>query len=266
MNISLFFLEMIEKRKEIQEKRQKRLMLAYSEVNADLPPNVDKKGRLHAPIEGYMLPESIYLFFDLKGKEDNLWGKGEFLPELLTDEEEREKIKYLNDDIKDLASIKLKCSIKETEEFKNTLNKYKDMKNLVVQLKSGKLFKEGVEDFNYVYFKSPSFYAKKIKKAIEEEKQRNMEEKQKLKGKMDLSGDVEIKGKIIKTMIFQDAYGNNSRKCVVELENKLTLYGTLPAVVPKEYRGEITFFANVSVSNKDETSGYYSRPKKVKIN
>lgn len=136
----------------------------------------------------------------------------------------------------------------------------------IIILKSGKLFKEGVEDFNYIYFKSPSFYAKKIKKSVEEEKQRNMEEKQKLKGKMDLSGDVEIKGKIIKTMIFQDEYGNNSRKCVVELENKSTLYGILPAVVPEEYRGEITFFANVSVSNKDETSGYYSRPKKVKIN
>lgn len=262
MNITKFFIGLIEERNEIKRKHKERLLSVYKEENQGLSPNVDHNGRFHAPIDGYVIPEEISKNFDLKGKEDVIWGKGEFLPVFLTAEEMSELKPYDPNDYKN--SVKVKCTKKEYEDFVSfyASNKDFDLKTLICDLKSGKEFLvEGVEH-QYVYFKTPQFYAKRIQKEIDRKLEESREEERKYKGKLLLNGDVQVVGNIIRTII-KTIDGAIERKCIVELENKSTLYGTLPAKVDDDYRGKISFMAKVSVSSQDDTHGFYSRPKKI---
>lgn len=262
MNILNVFVSLINQRKEIKRKHQERLISVYKEENQGVEPNVDCNGRFHAPIDGYVIPEIIARTFDLKGKEDVIWGKGEFLPVFLTPQEIDEITPY--DPSLHHSYVKIKTTQSEYDEFVDNYNKNDDINSLVSDLKSGKEFMIDDVVYKYTYFKTPHFYAKKIKLEQEKFEDQKREQERKYKGKLLLTGEVEIVGDVIKTII-RTIDGVLERKCIIELENKATLYGTLPAKVNDDYKGRISFVAKVSISPKDDTHGFYSRPKKVLI-
>lgn len=73
-----------------------------------------------------------------------------------------------------------------------------------------------------------------------------------------------IKGTVLRVKIYEDFYGIVS-KMTVELENKSTVYGSLPKCVPLDYRGEIEFKATFEQAKDDKTHAFFKRPSSVKI-
>lgn len=78
------------------------------------------------------------------------------------------------------------------------------------------------------------------------------------------TGKLVVKGRVVSVKTFEDFYGVVSKMTVV-LENKSTVYGTLPKCVPLDFRGEIEFSATFEQTRDDKTHAFFKRPVKVKI-
>lgn len=267
MNVLSFFMNAKADRQEIAKKHQERLISSYKEVNNGIEPNVDAKGRLHAPVDGYVIPEKMSQVFDFSGTEDRIWGKGEFLPVPLTDlEMEEEKQKNYGGGNYGYR-VKILTTPKEAKEFVQSEIAELHCK----ECKIGNEFEKYDQTMCYLYFKTDLFYSQRAEKANGEnivrlnnilfEKRR---ESAKLKGKVPSEGKQELTGKVIKVSFFQDG-DYISRRCIVELENKSTIMGTLPGCLPDDFNGKIQFKATVKHSKNDETHGYFSRPHAVEI-
>lgn len=267
MNILSFFIEAKNERQLIIKKHNEKLIAAYKEKNEGIEPNVDSKGRLHAPVDGYIIPEKMRDAFDFRGKEDRYWGKGEFLPVPLTDlEMEEEKQKNYGKGNYGFRS-KILTTKENAKEFIES-----DIASLhCFDLKIGNEFEKYGKLMCYLYFKTDLFYSNRVKKAndeniahlnnIESEKRA---EAAKLKGNVPAEGKQELSGSVIKVSLYKDG-DYVSRRCVIELENKSTIMGTLPGCLFDDFKGKIKFKATIKHSKNDKTHGYFSRPHAVEV-
>lgn len=243
---------------------QKRFSDALLENN-DLPPTIDSLGRFHAPCDGYMDYDSGFEYL-----------KGQFIPmpEVFFNGDETIYHEYrgYKDGRQQHYSESLKCS-GDMLDFINS-DEFKELQLCDVR-KSRTWIYNGVENC-YVEFGT---FSKKLSNDIrrvmlewsnhntrieDENKQKVLEERAKLKGIAPESKQT-IRGVVLSSKITEGYYGFE-HKMMVELENKSTVYGSVPkAICDVEAGDEIEFSANFEHSKSDKTHSFYKRPTKAKI-
>lgn len=118
------------------------------------------------------------------------------------------------------------------------------------------------EEMAYCYIKINSTYALGIQSAVSEINEL-LESVREIKGIVP-EGRMELQGTVMKLKVELSPYGP-SMKMLVQLQNKGTIWGTVPKSISHvQERQQIQFTATVTRS-KDASHGFFSRPSKSKI-
>jgi hypothetical protein len=257
----------VEELNESYKKYTARLEAAYRESNNGLAPNEDKKGRLHAPCDGYMMPNADKWDYGHKDYSDVLFGKGEFLPFL--DDPFTDKV---GANVKDFSS---KFKVKVNNAVKDMILECKEA--FRVDVSFGKEWTSYGETFRYAWIVGGTV-EKHFANFIEEEmvaqaEKKKAEEVKVIKG-IAPEGKVRVRGKILRTSVRQTYQVYNSSiyadKVMIELDNKATVYGTLPAGLARMDKEDligmvIEFNANFSHAKDDNTHAFFKNPTKVEV-
>lgn len=257
----------VEELNENYKKYTARLEAAYRESNSGISPNVDNKGRLHAPCDGYMMPHADKWDYGHKDYSDVLFGKGEFLPFL--DDPFTDKV---GTNVKDFSS---KFKVKVNDAVKAMVIECKEA--FSVDVSFGKAWKANGENFRYAWIVGgtlekhfANFVSEEMVAQVEKKK---AEEVAVVKG-VAPEGKVRIRGKILRTSVRQTYQVYNSSiyadKVMIELDNKATVYGTLPSSLAKMDKEDligmvVEFNANFSHAKDDNTHAFFKNPTKVEI-
>lgn len=251
---------------------------AYSEANNHLQPNIDKRNRLHAPCNGYVIPEGLVRFSDLTGddmEKMNKTAKGAYLPDPIEKEDgfeyyySKNKKKVFKHKTSFIANRSEMISLLRNIETKGkpfflTFSRewdFKDDKSCWVSV-------SGV--WNSVcseFFESFKLYNQNLAMAEKIKNEELLREKKAQKGNIVEGKRLEITGTIIGLRTVDGfAYNTVEHKMTLELENKSTVYGRIPkSIIESEKGDKVTFFANISSSDDDPTHGYFKNPTKAKI-
>ena len=220
---------------------QDRIMLAFESVNGGLPVKVDCNGRIHAPCDGYLAPDS-----------DQVYAGGQYIPMPNTDETMQR------------GSTLYSAKILIIADDQDSIREYA-RDNFDVGF--GKAWNQAGSNVCYAYIKD---YSKTIMNAInsaeqavkalrkEETIKYNQETKEVLK-----EGRYSVTGKVIKT--FVSAYDNGyqityTQKMIVELEGGQIVTGTIPKKLDTVEGEIVTFKATFEANKEDPTTGKFSRP------
>jgi hypothetical protein len=239
---------------------RKRVMEKAATANNDLEPTVDCYGRLHAPCDGYHW-------------EDNIYPGGSYLPlppefyEMLSELSGRDCFPSSNK-FKG-RTTRIKSNISEAKEISESCKDY-------AKVGSGKVWDDGITC--YVYIETTR---NKLTELVELYKQEQEEirkakieaerkAKKALKGEAP-EGRVHVKGKVLaikevqgKSFSYYDS--GISYKMLVELENKSTVWGSIPSkIYDVEVGQNIEFTATFSKAENDDTHAFYKRPAKAKL-
>lgn len=262
------------KNKSLYEKRTERLNNAYAEANGNIPPTIDPKQRLHAPKDGYVIPSIQVNHCDFEEKYvDRLFGKGEYLPNPIREDQEFYFFHKTNKEFKHSTSIKL-----ESEEFIE-LFKNIDLEDKPFSFKFSKSWTFNEEKNCYLtihgawksvteeFFFMHKEYTDIVKSEREEKREEERLRKLALKGIAPIGKD-SINGTII-SIKEKEGYMENSivLKVLIELENKSTVYGNLPkSLYDAEKGSQVSFTATFNkASDTDNTHSFFKRPSKAKI-
>lgn len=206
-------------------------------------PTEDADGRLHAPFDGY-------LWENPRTNDIEEYGGGQYLP--VTDEwDDLEKPEYtvehgfwklrLTDEMYKILESKSVFAVQtpyKSWEISGT-------KAHMVKVRAHVSYLEAIKTYSNEVF--DKLYAlDKLNKGIAPE------------------GKQTVKGTIVRVKAYEDFYGMQL-KMTVELENKSTVYGTLPKCVPMDYRGKIEFKATFEQAKDDNTHAFFKRPSSVEI-
>lgn len=245
-------------------------------LNGGLKPHRDPKGRLHASKDGYQ---------DTVGK---VYRKGQYIPMDFENENAfysqpkykvplYRKIKLIDEMIED---VKIAFSDFEVEDPDNESVSYK-IDGIVFSF--GSTWENKFQDeygngkINaYIYIKAASvgylnIFMESIQSMVASKKDLNIQElkrqkelEQSLKGDAP-NGKQTIKAKIIGLPIRENYYGIQ-HKVMLELENKSTAYGSLPAKIFEAEIGDIVeFTATFESCGDDKTHAFFKRPSKALI-
>lgn len=233
--------------KEIRRKRQERIMAAYSEANSKISPNEDSRGRLHAPCDGYE---------DVDGK--GVYAKGEFLPipEIVFEQLEMEGITCNRGQKEFGLKTRLMVGEEEGEEIAALFRSFG------LGCSFGKTFEKSGKLVKYMYICGNDALVKEIEEAIKKFKDKEAEKLRLLKGNAP-EGKVTVSGTIIfiKKFVPINAYDHGTDKMMVELENKSTVWGTLPSCISHfEIGDDVVFSATFTRAYGDKTHAFFKRP------
>lgn len=233
--------------KAIRRKRQDRVLKSYSDANDKILPNEDANGRLHAPCDGYE---------DIDGR--GVYGKGEFLPipESVFEQLEMEGITCNRGQKEYGQKTRLLVEDSEGEEIAMMFRSFG------LGCSFGKTFDRGGVAMKYMYIGGNDAMVKAIEAAIVEAKEKVKSERRDLKGEAP-EGKLTVEGKIvfIKRFVPMSVYDYGSDKMLVELENKSTVYGTLPKCISDAEIGDfVKFSATFEVARDDKTHAFFKRP------
>lgn len=233
--------------------------------NTDIEPIVSKTGRLHAPIDGYRLPENDEDWL----KDHNMlvtetYAKGQFLPMTFNDEQ------YMVYKPNHKFKLEHKTRIKVPFYIAEHLMQYVPEFN-IYEIGTGSSWEyKGVKQC-YVYIKAfKKQYLNIFKNVIQDYMDSFKEEVPKnIKG-VAPTGKVEVTGRVISKKdveTYNDGYNvSYSTKAMIVLENESTIYGTIPSKISDCEKGDIiTFTATFTHAHDDNTHSFYKRPSKAKI-
>lgn len=247
-----------------------RIENAYKEANSALPPTIDNNGRLHAPCDGYMLPNSQLVNFDFGEEyESKIFAKGAFLPnpihdndELFFFDNERNNNKFnhhasrllTGDEIIDVMrnietndkplNIRISRSWKrkgETQCYINIYSAFKTINNKITSI---------IDDYTE---------EKEIKRKADE-----------LAAKA-LKGDaptdrVTVTATVSGLPVYEDYYKGYTTKLMITLENGATAFGSLPAKISDVNIGDIIEMTAKFIQKKDDkTHADFKNPTKPTI-
>lgn len=251
------------------EKEQKRLESLFKECNSSIPPNVDVDGRYHAPIDGYVCP------FDTI--ENKTYRKGQYLPlpkdliELL--EELNPSYDVMQYDKLGLKKEKILIPASLAGELIKITTKYPY--HIHINISTGKTFTRNNVESCYIYITTKRISILKdafkcIYNMVNNKEQEKKEEEKAQKG-IAPTGKQSITG-VIKAAYWKDNYFGGSYKMIVELDNKATIWGSIPRKAIdsvddiKELKDKnISFTATFEHAEDDNTHSFYKRPSKVII-
>ncbi|QJI53324.1 hypothetical protein vBAcoSR7M_2 [Alteromonas phage vB_AcoS-R7M] len=242
---------------------RKRVLERAATANNDLEPTVDKFGRLHAPCDGYAW-------------EDCEYAGGSYLPYPLEFWEELEllhgTVSHGDYSKVGLTKGRVRLLVSEADELCEIDSKY-------VKFSKGKAWNTADGETCYAYFETKH---KGLVSIIEEFKVVQAQElkakweaeraaKQALKG-VAPEGRIVVKGTVLKTKLQErqtfSYYDNGADwKMLVELDNKSTVWGTIPSVINyNNLEGAVVqFTATFEQAEGDNTHAYFKRPSKASV-
>jgi hypothetical protein len=248
--------EAFEKARAESAARRARIEAAWKAENDELAPTVDRNGRMHAPCEGYMMPDNV----DFRGDYDgHVFGAGEYLPVPLTDEDD-----YFGGYNMNLSRFdyreKVKAALSDIEEVMTMCDRYG------ITVNHGKAWECGGAKVAYAYVTGIKRMVKAAVQAFEQVKPAEKvtaPEPEVYIGE----GRMTVRGTIVQTKlqeVMQVSYYSPTHvyKMLVKTPEGAKLWGTLPSAVDPEYRGEIEFTATFTKGDNGMT--WFKRPSKVK--
>lgn len=245
--------------------RIERLNNAWSEANENVPPIVDRQGRLHAPVDGYSLPH-VHEDYALRNYDDVVFAKGQYLPVPLSRDEDiafLQQRKSATMAEKYQAREKIKVDAELADAIIAELGD-----NMFISISKGKSWEVNGTQVCYMYLTgNKSFltqFYEAIKGAIENK------DKQVYTGE-GVDGRVRVKGQVISVKDYDDydfRYNPTTvRRCIIKLDNDSTCFGNVPSNVYFDLEGgdEVEFTASFTKSEKDNHHSYFKRPFKMVI-
>lgn len=232
--------------------RMKRLCEAYAEENKGMTPILDSMGRLHAPCDGYELPNAYRTEY-AREYDGVLFGKGEFLPIPLSNEEQFFGRKDF-DPTKFMISKRVKAPVDSIRELND--------QNFPLLVESGKSWEQNGLEVAYAYLKGPwkdlveaaaAHLESELQNKVVAEPEVYMEE-----------GRHTVTGKIAVIKPVNDPLYGPSWKMMVVTEQGHKLWGTRPSALTQEDQGHIITFTAAFSKGKNGMS-YFKRPTKVMV-
>lgn len=257
--------------------RQMKEIEILCNLNGGLKPHRDPKGRLHAAKDGYQ---------DTVGK---VYRKGQYIPM----DFENENAFYSQPNFKSPIYRKIKLIDEMTEDVKIAFSDFcvenPDTSEISEYKIDGIVFSFGSTWENkfqdeygngkinaYLYIKAASIgylniFMETMQSMVASKKDLNIKDLKRQKElEKSLKGDAPvgkqtIKGKIIGLPIRENYYGIQ-HKMMLELENKATVYGSLPSKIFNAEVGDIVeFTATFELAEEDHTHSFFKRPSKALI-
>ncbi len=239
--------------------RCERIEAAYKEANSNIPPNVDKYQRCHAPCHGYVIPKVKLDFCDFNDcYENRLFSQGEFLPNPVSNDEFSWLSRRSTSLLSKLAKIKI-----SGDDF--DVIKEIDSDGMPFKFSCGKTWeKDGVNHaYLYVYscWKSVldvfrTEFTKPEPKKVEKPQ----------KGDAITGEKITVSCKILNMSYKDNGYGSSVLKMFVEFENGSTAYGSVPkAIVDAEKGDTVEFVASFSLARGSKDHAFFKSPSKAKI-
>ena len=235
--------------------RRARIEAAWKAENDDLAPTIDRNGRMHAPCDGYCIPVDV----DYRGDYDgHVFGAGEYLPVPLTDEDD-----YFGGYNLNLSRFDYRKKVRATlSDIESVMLIAKDYG---IEVKHGKSWSDNGTTMAYAYVTGIRKMVDVTVSALEKVKPAPIPDPEVYIGE----GRMTVRGTVVHTKaedtIAYYAYNRPAItfKMLVKTPEGAKLWGTLPACVPSDYRGEIEFTATMEKGSNGMT--WFKRPAKVKI-
>lgn len=227
-------------------KIQARILEAAASANNNIEPTLDCHGRMHAPCDGY-------------NWEDVVYAGGSYLP---TPIEWLEMIEVMGGTLKTFDSSKYesRSKIKGDLALFNDVVKACKLNKVDAKVTHGTVW-DGDQCYIYVSSKKAKLI-ELIEVYADEVKAQYYAELKKDKGIAPI-GKQTIRGIVLSIKEYIGEWGITYKACI-ELDNKATVFGSLPRVFDeKEIRGKtIQFTANFEQAENDKTHSFYKRPSK----
>lgn len=257
------FAVVVDELKERQAANIQRLENAWSEANSNIPPKMDRQGRLHAPCDGYQLP---YMNVDYIGNYDEMiFAKGQYLPIPLTGDDYLDHSRFTKAS-RNAELYRPRGKIKVNEELADQIiAELKD--NFYINFTKGKSWSVNDVHVCYMYMTACNqSMLDRFIKAIKDTVENN--DRQVYTGE-GCEGRVRVKGKVLKRTV-QESYGYRGQiefanKVLILLDNDSTCFGSEPSSVALDAGDVVEFTASFEKSNKDVHHSYYKRPHKMII-
>jgi len=234
-----------------------RIMEKAATANNDLRPTVDSYGRLHAPCEGYSWEGEVY-------------GGGSYLPlpadfyemlEMITGKQYGGAVSFKG------KTTRIKTTVGEAAEIAEACAAY-------AKVGTGKVWDDGVSCYCYIETSRDGLdsllktYAEEAAEAEKADIEARRAAERLLKGDAP-EGRTAVKGKILAIKEHERAsysyYDSGfDWKMLVEMENKSTVWGTVPSSLDADVGDVVEFTATFEVAQNDKTHAYFKRPSKAK--
>jgi hypothetical protein len=207
---------------------------------------MDRNGRYHAPTDGYMVPQDV----DYRGNyDDHVFGAGEYLPVPLTDEDD-----YFGGFNMTLSRFDYRQKVKCAVELIQAIAKVSEQYGFTVT--HGKAWDQNGIQTAYAYVTG----IKRIVNIAVNAMAMPVTPKEP-EPEVYIEGKQLVHGTVVHTKV-QEGYYGMQWKMLVKTPEGAKLWGTLPACVDFDYRGEIEFTA--TFEKGENGMSYYKRPTKVK--
>lgn len=265
----------IERNRALYEKRLNLVTESYKVENEGLSPNIDKKGRLHAPCNGYKIPDRQLSLCDFTAcYDEKLFRKGEFLPNPITDDQ----FFFFSGASYD-KSFKTSFCLEESDEMMTAFKTLQEESNdLPFDISFSRSWTFNKKTYCHVNVKSGwksiiSLFEEQMsiiteeKEAIEKARKAiEAAERKALKG-VAPTGRKKVKGTVTNIKMYEGyAYNTVTYKMLVTLENGATVFGSIPSSIIDVEKGEtVEFTATFEENEEDNTHSFYKRPSKAII-
>lgn len=258
------FAVVVDELKERQAANIQRLENAWSEANSDIPPNMDRQGRFHAPCDGYQLP---FMNVDYIGNYDEMiFAKGQYLPIPLTGDDYLDHSRFTKAS-RNAELYRPRGKLKVNEELADQIiGELKD--NLYINFTKGKSWAVNDISLCYLYMTSTNqSMLDRFIKAIKDTVENN--DRQVYTG-CALEGRIRSKGVVLKIKAEDVRCGYNQYtrvyKALIHLENDSLCYGTLPSAIETcDVGTTVEFTASFEKAVDIKHMSFYKRPHKMVV-
>lgn len=226
------------------EARHAKLMAAFREENSGIEPTVDSKGRLHAPVDGYMLPEGW------DNANDHIYAAGQFIPNPYEPDTD-----YFYCDKWDLGhSNKVRAPLTQIEQ----IAKFLEDNNVPATVTHGKTWEQDGQQVAYAYIKGQW---KRLVDAISKELDVIAKPVPVEAPEVYLDGKATVTGEVVMVKVQESYYGYQLKMMVVSPEGH-KVYGSAPSSLQGVKKGDVvTFTANFEAGDKGMS--WFKRPTKA---
>lgn len=237
-------LEVVAKIKSSYEERHAKLLAAFREENSDIDPTVDSRGRLHAPVNGYMVPEN----WDCGcGK---IFAAGQFIPT----PKDPDADYFFGGNWEVMHSAKVRAPLSQIE----GVAKFIESNGVPATVEHGKSWEQNGIPAAYAYIKAQW---KSLVDAIAAELEEIAKPELPKAPEVYLNGKATITGEVVKVKAQESYYGYQLKMMVICPEG-FKVWGSVPSALDGVKKGDVvTFTANFEAG--ESGMSWFKRPTKA---
>jgi hypothetical protein len=245
MNTNMI-IEVCDTMRALHNARRARIEAAFREENSDIPPTVDSRGRYHAPIDGYMLPEGWEF------ANDRVYGAGQFIPTPVDPDAEYFFCGTPNFEHK----TKVRATVSQIEEIAAFI----EANNIPANITHGKSWQMNGVQVAYAYVGGQwKSLVKTIVGCLEEMIKPVIEQKPEVY----LNGKATVTGEVVKVKAQESYYGYQLKMLVITAEGH-KLYGSVPSAIGGVQRGDVVAFT-ANFESGEQGMSWFKRPTKASV-